>query len=119
MSALLTEIADYDTPGSWGAASNGWPEIRGDKAYDMYVFANCYVSIPYGSYVLMGQRERYGAKESCLRVHYEHTEQLLADFKRAGEPTPAISIAHRERYGKKDGWGCRMQVTIEANKELE
>jgi hypothetical protein len=107
MARLLTETADYDTPGSWGPASKGWPEIRGDIAYDMYVFANCVKSIPYGSYVLMSQRGSYGAKESMLRVHAEYLEQLLADFKRCGEPSSDVSVARREKYGKLDSWGNR------------
>lgn len=102
---LLTETADYDEPGSWGRASRGWPEIKGDVAYAMYVFANCIQSVPYGSYVLMAQRGQYGARESVLRVHAEHLERLLADFAQAGEPDPATSIARREKYGKANQWG--------------
>jgi hypothetical protein len=110
MTKLLTETADYDTPGSWGTASNGWPAIRGDKAYDMYVFACCVQSIPYGSYVLMDQRGRYGATESILRVHSEHERQLESDFRECGKPSAEVSMARRERYGEKDSWGLRMAV---------
>jgi hypothetical protein len=105
MPKLLTETADYDTPGSWGPASNGWPEIRGDVAYDMYVFANCIKSIPYGSYVLMSQRGRYNATESMLRVHADYKDKLEFDFKYCGCPNPEVSIARREKYGPKNQWG--------------
>lgn len=39
MTKLLTETADYDEPGSWGRASDGWPEesverqVKSGKAY--------------------------------------------------------------------------------------
>jgi hypothetical protein len=102
---LLPQIADYDEPGSWGRASTGWPEVKGDVAYSMYVFANCIQSVPYGSYVLMAQRGRYGAKESVLRVHPQHLERLKSDFKQAGEPVVATSIARREKYGKPTQFG--------------
>jgi hypothetical protein len=105
MSRLLAETADYDTPGSWGTASVGWPEIRGDVAYDMYIFANCIQSIPYGSYVLMGERGRYGAKESMLRVHSKYLTQLKADFEHCGKPDAETSVQRRKQYGKKNQWG--------------
>lgn len=105
MSALLTNTAAYDEPGSWGRASTGWPEIKGDAASSMYVFANCIQTIPYGSYVLVAERARYGARESILRVHPQHLAQLQADFKRAGAPSAAASIARREKYGKPNEFG--------------
>ena len=98
---LLTEITDYDEPGSWGRMSNGWPGIKGDDAYVMYVFANCAPSIPYGSYVLMDQRGKYNAKESYLRVHPDHVDQLHADFKAAGSPTVDESVRRRGKVAKK------------------
>ena len=97
---LLTQTADYDTPGSWGPASNGWPGIRGDAAYAMYVFANCVESIPYGSYVLMDQAGHYGAKESYLRVRSDYIDKLKADFETAGRPSVAVSVLRRDVYGK-------------------
>lgn len=103
-SGLLTETADYDVPGSWGHMSNGWPGIKGDAAYDMYVFANCATSVPYGSYVLMEQKGTYGAKESYLRVHADHIDQLRADFKAAGNPTAAASIQRRGNARKAREW---------------
>lgn len=103
--SLLTETANYDEPGSWGRASVGWPEITGDVAYDMYVFANCIQSVPYGSYVLMAQCGEYGASQSVLRVHNKHIEKLKADFKQAGFPNMPTSIARREKYGKVNRWG--------------
>lgn len=96
---LLTETADYDEPGSWGKASDGWPGIRGDVAYDMTVFANCVDTIPYGSYVLMSQKGRYGAKETYLRVHADYIDQLCTDFEAAGKPSPKESIRQREETG--------------------
>lgn len=78
--ALLTETADYDEPGSWGRMSDGWPGIRGDEALAMYVFANRSEAIPYGSYVLMSERGKYGATESYLRVHADHIDTLKAAF---------------------------------------
>jgi hypothetical protein len=104
-SGLLTETAAYDEPGSWGRASAGWPEIKGDVAHAMYVFANCIQSVPYGSYVLIAERGRYGATESVLRVHAHHMEKLKADFEQAGAPNAATSVARRERYGKPNGFG--------------
>lgn len=98
--ALLTETADYDEPGSWGRMSNGWPGIRGDEAYAMYVFANCIQSIPYGSYVLMSEKGAYGAKESYLRVYADHIDQLKTDFEYCGKPSAVDSIARREKYGQ-------------------
>lgn len=92
---LLTEIADPDEPGSWGRMSHDWPGIKGDEAYDMYVFANCAPSIPYGSYVLMGQRGKHNAEESYLRVHADHIDQLHADFKAAGNPSVDESVRRR------------------------
>jgi len=100
MARLLTETADYDEPGSWGKASDGWPGIRGDKAVDMYVFANCVESIPYGSYVLMSEKGKYGATESYLRVDDYFIIKLKDDFEAAGEPSQQESIARRERFGK-------------------
>ena len=44
LSGLLTETANY--AGSWGCMSHSWPGIKGDEAYDMYVFANCAPSGP-------------------------------------------------------------------------
>lgn len=91
MEPLLTESADYDEDGSWGRMSRGWPEIK-ERAHDMYVFANCVESVPYGSYVLMG--------EACLRVHPDYAEQLRRDFKAAGMPSEDQSITRRESTGK-------------------
>lgn len=104
---LLTETADYDEPGSWGRASDGWPSITGDDAYAMYVFANCIQSIPYGSYVLMSQRGKYEATESRLRVHAGCIDQLRADFIAAGKPTPDESVARRNEFGKLNSTGNR------------
>jgi len=101
---LLTETADYDEPGSWGRMSEGWPEIRGDVAYSMYVFANCAPSVPYGSYVLMSERGRYGATESCLRVHTDHIDQLRADFIAAGVPVPDESVRRRGNAERAKKW---------------
>lgn len=109
---LLTETADYDEPGSWGRASVGWPEIKGDAAYAMYVFANCIQSVPYGSYVLVAQRGRYGASQSILRVHANYLEKLKADFKRAGKPDVETSIARREKYGKTNEWCNKMGAPL-------
>jgi hypothetical protein len=103
--ALLTETADYDEPGSWGRGSDGWPGIKGDKAYDMYVFANCCESIPYGSYVLMSQKGQYKATVSYLRVHADHIDQLKADFKAAGEPDSNESVYRLKKTGKKNKFG--------------
>jgi hypothetical protein len=99
MTRLLTETAVYDEPESWGRMSEGFPEIKGDVAYDMYVFANCVETIPYGSYVLMSERGR-GDTESCLRVHGQYIEQIKADFLAAEKPNACTSMAHREKYGK-------------------
>lgn len=105
MARLLTEIADYDDLGSWGRASDGWPDIRGAHAYDMWVFANCVQSIPYGSYVLMGRSGEHGASESYVRVHAEYIDVLKVDFEAAGKPTPDESIVRRAQFGelRKDG----------------
>lgn len=92
MAKLLTETADYDEDGSWGRMSDGWPSIKGQKAHDMCVFANCIDTIPYGSYVLMDNE--------CLRVHADYIEQIREDFKNAGEPNCETSIDYRERTGK-------------------
>lgn len=102
MTKLLTETADYDTPGSWGHASEGWPGIRGDEAYSMYAFANCVESVPYGSYVLMARAGHYGAAESYLRVHDDYLSKLLKDFAAAGSPPADVSVQRRESYGKLD-----------------
>jgi hypothetical protein len=104
MTRLLTEVADYDEPGSWARASKGWPGIRGDEAHAMYVFANCAPSIPYGSYVLISQRGEYGAKESYLRVHPDHIDQLRGDFEAAGEPSRDESIRRRGNARKARRW---------------
>jgi hypothetical protein len=112
VSGLLTETADYDTPGSWGTASNGWPEIHGDAAYDMYVFANCVETAPYGSYVLMGQKGHYGATESCLRVHSQHVERLKQDFNHAGRPNSNQSVQRRETFGTLNEWGNRKRAPL-------
>jgi len=77
---LLTESADYDEDGSWGRMSEGWPEIVGDDAFNMYIYANKTKCIPYGSYVLMDEKGRYGAQESIIRVHQEHLAQLKESF---------------------------------------
>lgn len=104
MTRLLTETADYDEPGSWGRMSKGWPEIKGDDAPAMYVFANCAPTIPYGSYVLISEKGEYGATESCLRVHVEHIEQLRADFEAAGRPTKSESVQRRAGARKAKKW---------------
>lgn len=104
---LLTETADYDEPGSWGRVSEGWPGIKGPEAYDMYCFANCIRSAPYGSYVLMAQEGHYKATESYLRVHADHIDKLKADFEAAGRPKPAASAAVREKYGRLNETGNR------------
>jgi hypothetical protein len=101
---LLTEIADYDEPGSWGRMSKGWPEIRGDVAHAMYVFANCAPTVPYGSYVLMAERGEYGATESCLRVHKDHIDQLREDFITAGSPEADESIRRRGNTRRAKKW---------------
>jgi hypothetical protein len=105
MAKLLTETADYNEPGSWGRMSEGWPGIRGDDAVAMMTFANCIQSIPYGSYVLMHRKGKYendpnNPQESYLRVHADYIDQLKADFEKAGRPSPEVSIARREKYGK-------------------
>lgn len=104
MSGLLTKIADYDTPGSWDTASKGWPGIKGDEAYDMYVFANCCPTIPYGSYVLISQRGEYGAKVSYLRVSADYIAQLREDFDAAGKPSADESIKRRGNKRKAVRW---------------
>jgi len=103
-SDLLTKTADYDEPGSWGRMSEGWPDIKGADAYNMHVFANCAPSVPYGSYVLMGQKDKHGAKESCLRVHADHLDQLRSDFKAAGTPTAGESVQRRGNAAKAMRW---------------
>jgi NTP pyrophosphatase (non-canonical NTP hydrolase) len=82
---LLTETANYDEPGSWGRMSEGWPEIHGDIALAMYALAVQSKVIPYGSYVLVSERGKYGAKESCLRVHPEHIKELKLAYE-TGRP---------------------------------
>ena len=104
MTKLLTETADYDEPGSWGRMSNGWPDIKGDEAYAMYVFANCAPTVPYGSYVLMDERGKYGATESCLRVHADHIDRLRTDFAAAGNPEAAESIRRRGSSRRAAKW---------------
>lgn len=99
VTALLTEIADYNEDGSWGRTSNGYPEIRNDKAHAMYVFANCAQTIPYGSYVFMG--------DSCLRVNSDYIDVLVQDFKNAGEPDEEESIRRRETTGELLKYGLR------------
>lgn len=96
-SGLLDESADYPEPGSWGRASEGWPEIDGDQSYAMFVFANCAPSIPYGSYVFMGQR-------GPLRVHADHINRLRNDFETAGYPSAEESIRRRGNAHKADRW---------------
>lgn len=103
-SALLTHSASYDEPGSWGRASTGWPTIEDDDAYDMYVFANCAPSIPYGSYVLMSQQGAYGATKSCLRVHVDHIDQLRTDFIAAGKPAASTSVRRRGAAERAHRW---------------
>jgi hypothetical protein len=102
--SLLTETADYAEPGSWARMSEGWPGIRGDDAYNMYVFANCAPSVPYGSYVLMSERGKYGAEESYLRVHAEHIDRLIADFEGADKPKADESVRRRNNARKADRW---------------
>lgn len=78
---LLTEIADYDEDGSWGRMSEGWPEITGDEADHMWsciIKTNC---IPYGSYVKMREKGRYGDTESMIRVHPDHIDHLEDSFR--------------------------------------
>jgi hypothetical protein len=101
---LLTETADYDEPGSWGRMSDGWREIRGDVAYAMYVFANCAPTVPYGSYVLMDERGKYGATKSCLRIHKDHVDQLREDFTAAGSPEASESVSRRGRARRAQKW---------------
>lgn len=84
----LTELP-YDA--SWADASEGWPELTGDDAYSMYVFANCKSTIPYGTYVLMDRKGDYGATDHRIRVHPDRIEQLKADFLAAGSPLPEES----------------------------
>jgi hypothetical protein len=106
MAKFLNERADHDEEGSWGRNSDGWPGIGGDQAYDMWVFANCVqTAAPYGGYVLISERGKYGATESYLRVHADFLDALQADFKAAGEPTAEQSVQRREQFGKlrKDG----------------
>lgn len=106
MTKLLTEIANYDEPGSWDRMSKGWPSIKGDDAYAMYVFANCAPSIPYGSYVLIDEAGKYGSTKSHLRVHSKHIAQLLVDFESAGRPNAAESVRRRGAWPKRkaDKW---------------
>ena len=109
MAKLLTETADYNEPGSWGRMSEGWPEITGPKAKDYRTFAACVKSIPYGSYVWIDQGWR-GAPRDALRVHIDHIETLLKDFKDAGEPTSETSVAMREKLGKLNSTGNREEA---------
>ena len=113
MGKLLTETAPYDESGSWGrvAHDSGWPEVKGDSAYDMYVFANCVQSIPYGSYVLISQRGEYGATESVIAVDPDRIEELKADFIAAGLPRAEDSVARRERDGELNDFGNRKKVS--------
>lgn len=67
---LLTETADYDTPGSWGTASNGWPEFH-DPNEEIRMRVIRENLIPYGSYVTVGDKLRvhatyYGAVKAAL-----------------------------------------------------
>lgn len=101
---LLTTTADYDEPGSWNRLSAGWPDIEDDIAHDMYVFANCVVSIPYGSYVLISEKGMYGAEKSQLRVHPDHIDQLRADFAAGGNPPAKESVRRRGDARKASRW---------------
>src|SRR4029078_6181512 len=84
--------------------SEGWPDVSGDVAYAMYVFANCAQTIPYGSYVLMDERGKYGATESRLRIHASHIDRLRADFAAAGSPEAAESIHRRGNARRAVKW---------------
>jgi hypothetical protein len=60
---------DYD--GSWGDASEGWPEIGFDtdeEATHAYCIAWRICKIPYGSYVLVGKALRLETDEYMARV---------------------------------------------------
>lgn len=97
----LTELP-YDT--SWASASDGWPELIGDDAYSMYVFANCAPSIPHGTYVLMSRAGHYKDTITKLRVHPNHIEQLKADFLAAGSPLPDESVKRRGDLKEAPRW---------------
>lgn len=103
----LVETANYEEPGSWAKGSDGWPGVYGTKAYDMFVFANCCESIPYGTYVLMRQEGKYGSMDSYLRVHPVLILQLKSGFVSAGSLAADQSIARREQYGEKRSDGLR------------
>lgn len=93
---ILTKDGGFTTsPLTEAGSYEGWPEVT-TNARDMFVFANCVETIPYGSYVLM--------HDSCLRVHPKHVEQLKKDFLAAGKPTSQESIDRRGGRLKAPKW---------------
>lgn len=66
MTKLLTETADYDTPGSWGPASKGWPSLA-DEDGSLRAFVIRTKVVPYGGYVTV---------EGRLRIHPDYIKKL-------------------------------------------
>jgi hypothetical protein len=63
---------DYD--GSWGDASEGWPQLSFktlEEATKAYVTAHRVCKVPYGSYVLVGNDLRLETEEYKVRVAAE------------------------------------------------
>lgn len=97
---LLLYYADGIDPNSWEKNSRGWPKITHGNVYDMYIFANCVFTIPYGSYVLVKPIEMasYRLERTELRVHPSYIETLKKDYDAAGRPTAEESSAKRLEY---------------------
>lgn len=67
-SGLLTRTANYDEPGSWGHASEGWPWIPDPQGnFRSFVIQHEDI-VPYGAYVTVGNR---------LRIHPQYIDSLL------------------------------------------
>lgn len=86
MEGLLTETADYETPGSWGPASAHWPSLPDADGRIRSLVIRARV-VPYGAYVTVGER---------LRVHPGYFEAL----KSAAATAPAGRIRPEGRNGE-------------------
>lgn len=90
---LLTETADYNVDGSWGAASAAWPFLNDpDQALRIRVIKESIV--PYGGYVTVGNH---------LRIHpdfYESAKMLLQPAVKMSKWIPTTDLLQLRRLGK-------------------
>lgn len=71
----LQELADYDVDGSWGPASEGWPETPyTNEKWSLCVKGSIF---EYGEYVVVGGKYTYPYKRQPDGSWYDYSDAVI------------------------------------------